>query len=141
GVEAALRAVLADGRLPQPAQPSFDAAASMDAWEEVLAGPSPSPAPATPSGRVDVIVVRRDPQQALDRCLAALEQQRYRDFAVTVSEGSSVATARQQTLEQGSAPYVLFLDADDLADPELLATLVRARHASSADAVGCGVRV
>ena len=48
---------------------------------------------------------------------------------------------RAAGLQAGTAPYVVFLDEDDVPDPELLDALLRAQAASGADVVSCGVRV
>ena len=55
------------------------------------------------------------------------------------SERPSIEGARQAGLEAGTAPWVVFLDEEDVAAPELLATLVRAQVASGADVVTCGL--
>jgi hypothetical protein len=89
---------------------------------------------------VDVVVVNRGPQ-AVTRCLSALKRQTYASFEVTVSEGASVEAARETGLRAGSAPYVVFLDAEDVPDEELLKTLVQAQCASGADVVTCGLRI
>jgi hypothetical protein len=106
---------------------------------------------------VDVVVVYRQSRDALVRCLAALAKQAYRELTVTVaavgadlpaddleapvvrSERRSVEAAREAGLEVGTAPWVVFLDEEDVPEPDLLETLVRAQAASGADAVSCGL--
>jgi hypothetical protein len=85
--------------------------------------------------QVDVIVVRRGSQEALLRCVAALEDQSYANFEVIVAE------TRREGLDQGSAPYVVFLDEEDVPEPELLKTLSATRQATGADVVTCGLRL
>ena len=70
--------------------------------------------------RVDVVVVRRGSQEALLRCVAALEEQTHANFDVVVAD------TRQSGLDQGSAPYVVFLDDEDIPDPGLVKTLLAA---------------
>ena len=140
GVEAVLRRVLSAGCVPRPAEPARSIETAYVQWEEVIET-RPQPQPDVTDGPVDVVVVRRSSGGNVARCVAALERQRYRDFQVTIGEGSSVAAARQAGLDKGSAPYVLFLDSDDIPDPELLATLLRAQATSGADVVSCGLRV
>jgi glycosyltransferase involved in cell wall biosynthesis len=120
GVDAALRRALVDG--VRPVRASFTAATSYERWGEVLA--LRAARRATAGGpAVDVIV------PADSRAATALREQTYESFRVI----GSVA--------EGSAPYVVFLDPDDLPDEKLLETLVEAQAASGADAVSCGVRV
>jgi glycosyltransferase involved in cell wall biosynthesis len=139
GVEAAIRRVLAEGRVPEPIRAAFDRGASFERWAEVLELQPRRPLDGESDGdaapRVDVVVVRRDSQEALLRCVAALEDQSYAEFEVIVAD------TRQSGLDQGSAPYVVFLDEDDLPDPELLKTLVGAQRAAGADVVTCGLRL
>jgi glycosyltransferase involved in cell wall biosynthesis len=49
--------------------------------------------------------------------------------------------SRTAGLQSGTAPYVIFLDEEDILEPEALSTLVRAQRASGADVVTCGLRV
>jgi O-antigen biosynthesis protein len=137
GVEAAIRRVLAEGNVPAPARPAFDRGASPDRWAEVI---EMQPQPrmddkGDADGQVDVVVVRRRSEEALLRCVAALEDQSYVNFEVIVAE------TRQAGLDQGSAPYVVFLDEEDVPEPELLKTLLAARRATGADVVTCGLRL
>jgi glycosyltransferase involved in cell wall biosynthesis len=137
GVEAALRCVLADGHVPAHVRPALEHGASLDRWTEVIEL-RPQQRPDDGGGvdeQVDVVVVRRHSQEALLRCVATLEGQSYRRFEVIVAE------TRQAGLDQGSAPYVVFLDDDDLPEPEMLETLVAARRATEADIVTCGLRL
>ncbi len=94
-------------------------------------------------GPVDVVVIHRRSPEALSRCLSALELQTYADFGVTVahSERTSVEAAREEGLRAGSAPFMLFLDEEDVPDAELLRTLVKAQRTSGADVVTCGLRL
>ncbi len=134
---AALRRVLADGNVPAPARSAHDRDAAYDGWAEVI-GMQPHARVPDDGGadeQVDVIVVRRGSQEALLRCVAALEEQSYANFEVIVAE------TRREGLDQGSAPYVVFLDEEDVPEPELLKTLFAARRATGADVVTCGLRL
>ncbi|MDX6414239.1 MAG: hypothetical protein QOH23_1649 [Gaiellaceae bacterium] len=137
GIEAAIRRVLAEGRVPDPVRPAFDGAVSSDRWAEVLELQPQRrleiEADAEP--RVDVVVVRRGSQEALLRCVAALEEQTCPNFNVVVAD------TRQSGLDQGSAPYVVFLEEEDSPDPGLLKTLLAAGRASGADVVTSGLRL
>jgi glycosyltransferase involved in cell wall biosynthesis len=137
GVEAALRHMLAEGNVPAPARPAFDPRASFGRWAEVIEmQPQRRPDDEGDADvQVDVVVVRRQSQEALLCCVAALEDQTYGDFEVIVAE------TRQAGLDQGSAPYAVFLDEEDVPEPELLKTLVAARRATGADVVTCGLRL
>jgi glycosyltransferase involved in cell wall biosynthesis len=162
GVASALtRALRAEGGL-RPARPAFDDADSLEAWAEVVA--MRPPARGKPAGppSVDVVVHHRGDRQALARCLAALARQRYRKVSVFVvaaqgaepelepAEGldrpllvrcarGSVEAAREAGLAAGRAQWVVFLDEEDVPEPELLDALVRAQAASGADVVSCGL--
>jgi glycosyltransferase involved in cell wall biosynthesis len=135
GVEAAIRRVLADGNVPAPARPAFDGGGSFDRWAEVIETQPQRRTDDEPDAReqVDVVVVRRHSQEALLRCVAALEDQSHGNFEVIVSE------SRKAGIDQGSAPYIVFLDEEDVPEPELLKTLLAARQATGADVVTCGL--
>jgi hypothetical protein len=108
---------------------------------------------------VDVVVVYRQSHDALGRCLAALAEQTHRERSVTVAaigtdlpaddleapvvrtERRSVEAAREAGLGVGTAPWVVFLDEEDVPEPDLLETLVRAQAASGADVVSCGLHL
>ena len=81
------------------------------------------------------VVVHQHSREAFSRCVAALDHQTYANFGVIVT------AAREAGLSQGSAPYVVFLEEEDVPDPELLKTLVRARRTTGADVVTCGLRL
>jgi glycosyltransferase involved in cell wall biosynthesis len=137
GVEAAISRVLAEGRVPDPVRPAFAPGASFDRWAEVIEL-LPQRRVAVEAGadqRVDVIVVRRGSQEALLRCVAALADQSHSDLEVIVAD------TRQSGLDQGSAPYVVLLDEEDLPDSQLLTTLLAAQRAAGADVVTCGLRL
>jgi glycosyltransferase involved in cell wall biosynthesis len=139
GIENALRQLLSDTDPIEPARAAHHPGDSLRAWAEILATrPEPS-APPTPTAPAIDVVVQCHSREA-PRCREALERQTYMNFRVLVVEGSTVE-ARQSALESASAPFVLFLHEDDEPEPELLATLVRAREASDADAVSCGLRL
>jgi glycosyltransferase involved in cell wall biosynthesis len=137
GIEAALRRVLDEGVVPATARRAFESSVSFELWAEVL---EMRPrrrqlGEAETDERVDVVIVQRDSEKAVGRCLSALRRQIYTNFEVTV------AADRQEGLRESSAPYVVFLDENDIPDAELLKTLVQARRGASADAVTCGLRL
>ena len=162
GVASALTRALREGGGLRPARPAFADADSLEAWAEVVA--MRPPARGKPAGppSVDVVVHHRGDRQALSRCLAALARQRYRQVSVFVvaAEGAapeleaaqgldrpllvrcargSVEAAREAGLAAGRSPWVVFLDEEDVPEPELLDALVRAQAASGADVVSCGL--
>src|SRR5262249_52403784 len=65
----------------------------------------------------------------------ALRSQSYSNFVVTVEE------SRQAGLRAGTAPFVVFLDEEDVPDEQLLRVLVHAQTSSDADVVTCGIRL
>ena len=140
GIAEALRRALADGRMLRPPRPGFSGADSYRRWGEIV-DMRPHRRVTTADGPVDVVVVNRRSREALGRCLSALERQTYANFRVHVSAGAFVAEARQRGLRAGTAPYVVFLDEEDVPEAELLETLLRAQAASGADVVSCGVRL
>lgn len=142
GVARALRDVLSKGVVPQPPRPAFAATSSADRWADVIEM-RPHPRTHAATAPVDVVVVHRGSDDALARCLTTLERQTHRDVRVIVarSEAESADTARREGLRRGSAPFVLFLDAEDVVDDDLVATLARAQATSQADVVGCAVRL
>ena len=54
---------------------------------------------------------------------------------------TAVDVLRERRVAGAAAPFVLFLDNGDEAQPDLLDTLQRAQAASGADVVSCGLRV
>jgi hypothetical protein len=111
GVADKLQGALSDGAFLRPAEPAFNATASLAAWADVIE--------TTPE--------RRPPAVA--------------DAAVDVLQGASAEQARTSGLLSGDAPFVLLLNEDDRPDAELVATLMRAQAASGADVVTCGLRL
>ncbi|MEN3310808.1 MAG: hypothetical protein V7645_137 [Actinomycetota bacterium] len=160
GIAQALRRSLAGGEALNPARPAFDDTESLARWEEVLAlAPGPFP-PRAASPPVDVVVVHRSSQAALDRCLAALAAQNGTDFRVTVvlagaevpepehlpqrtclirSDRALPEEARAAALPSLHGEWVVFMDEEDVAEPTLVETLVRAQEMSGADVVSCGL--
>lgn len=135
GMADALRRALAEGELLRPARPGFSGDASYRAWAELLElRPERSRANADGGGAVDVVVVRRGSDEALQRCLAALGRQTSPAVRVHVAE------SREDGLAEGDAPYVVFLEEGDVPEPELVDALLRAQARSGADAVTCGLR-
>jgi glycosyltransferase involved in cell wall biosynthesis len=161
GVEQALRRALADSDPLRPVRPAFDNALSLQRWAQVIAR-RPQPVPLLQERPpVDVVVVHRQSSEALVRCLSELAAQTYGELRITVaaakgtdtsgdlpgepllvrSERRSVDAVRQAGLDGGTAPWVVFLDEEDIAQPELIETLVRAQAASGADVVSCGLHL
>jgi hypothetical protein len=140
GVETMLRGVLTERRMPQPASPAYSSEAAYQRWAEVIEL-RPHARRVNAEGQVDVVVVSRNSRAALERCLSALGRQTHSDFDVSVHEGSSAEAARAIGLRGGSAPYVVFLDEQDVPDERLLKTLLGAQRASGADVVTCGLRL
>src|SRR5436190_7287902 len=139
GVEAALRGVLDGEGLVYPVRAAFESTTSFERWAEVLEL-RPDRRPHGPAERVDVVVHRRSPDTP-SPCVSALDRQTYSNFRTVVVDGLSAETARQSALAEVSAPFVVFLDEDDVPDPKLLETLVVAQATSGADVVSCGLRV
>jgi glycosyltransferase involved in cell wall biosynthesis len=162
GIAEALRRALVDpGMSLRPARAAFDDAESLRRWEEVLAlVPRRVGGGVVRRPRVEVVVVYRGSEAGLSRCLGALAGQREVDIRVSVvmaGEGvpepasvpvglrlvrsvcSSVEGARADALSRLQGEWVVFLDQDDVPEPELVGTLVRAQEASGADVVSCGL--
>ena len=132
GVAAALQRSLKQRGPLRPVRPAFDSGDVLRAWAEVVSG-EPSPV-AQPKERpvVDVIVHQRG---ASDR----LPSESYERVNVIRSTAVSVPAAREEGLRAGSAPWVVFLDEEDVPEPEFVDILVRAQAASGADVVSCGL--
>jgi len=137
GLEAALRRVLAEGHVPAPARPAFEHGASFDRWAEVIEMRPQRriEGEADADDAVDVVVVHSRSGDALRPCVAALQQQSHANFRAIA------APTREAGLREGAAPYVVFLDEDDVPDNELLKTLLQAQRATQADVVTCGLRL
>ena len=133
GLVAALRRALADGL--RPARAAFDNADSLRRWAEVVDTPPRGLPPPAERPPVDVIVVSSTGGEPLTRCLAALEAQNHPRTNVVVE------AEREAGLRAVAGPWVLLLDEEDVAEPDLIETLGRAQAASDADAVTCAVRV
>jgi glycosyltransferase involved in cell wall biosynthesis len=113
GTAAALRRALSNGDALRPARPAVDGDAPLRGWAEVVALEG-RPVPVSggvPS--VDVVVVPRGVQ--------------------------SVEAARVEALAGLHAEWVVFLDEEDVPEPALVETLIRAQAASGADVVSCGL--
>jgi glycosyltransferase involved in cell wall biosynthesis len=131
-----LERMLAGGTVPALPRRGFAAGTATDRWAEVLAlRPQARGARVTNGEAVDVVVVHRASQDALLRCVATLEDQTH-DGVETI-----VAGTRQEGLEQGSAPYVVFLEDEDVPDADLVKTLLAVRAATRADVVTCGLEL
>lgn len=135
GVEAALGRALRGENALRPAQPAFDGAAAIDAWSAVVETHARAVPVASEQPEVDAVVVDRGSQDTLARCLAALERQSYRRLR-PITAGS-----RLEGLRRTRADWVVLHDGEDVPEPELVETLVRAQAACGADVVTCGQRV
>ncbi len=132
GVRKAVARALSEGNALRPARAGFDDTSSRERWADVIAL-RPQHTHPTERPRVDVAVVRRSSNEALARCLAAMERQSYANFGVIVE------ASRAAALAAGEAPWIVFLDEEDVPEAALLETLVRAQLASGADVVTCGL--
>lgn len=159
--EALRRALVDPGVSLRPARAAFDDVESLRRWEEVLAlVPRRVGAGVGRRPRVEVVVVYRGSEAGLSRCLGALAAQREVDIGVSVvvagervpepaslpagvrlvrSARSSVEGARADVLAGLQGEWAVFLDEEDVPEPELVGTLVRAQEASGADVVSCGL--
>lgn len=137
GVADALRRVLSEGEVPRPARPAFDDATSLARWAGVLATlpDRPSRAAERPAVNVVVVVEPTGSQEALGRCLAALRDQSYGELRVIVEP------TRAAGVKAAEADWIIFLDARDVSERELVETLVQAQAASGADVVTCAVHL
>jgi O-antigen biosynthesis protein len=140
GVAAALRRTLGEREVLRPVRPAFDGADVLRAWGDVVAIDRRPVARVVERPAVDVVVHERGSEKALERCLAALARQSYERVHVIRSTGGSVPDAREEGLRTGVAEWVVFLEEEDVPEPELVEVLVRAQAASGADVVSCGVR-
>jgi glycosyltransferase involved in cell wall biosynthesis/GT2 family glycosyltransferase len=128
------------------------------------AGP---PAPGSDASSVDVCVVHHDQGQSLPHLLASLEAQTVTGFTVSVVDDGStdpaslaafarmeelyaprgwrfvrqeredVGAARNTAARLGDGEYLLFIDADDVAAPNLVEAFAQAAIRSGADCLGC----
>ena len=133
GVEAAIRMVLVDRKVPTPARAAFDRDESTAGWADVVEMQREGTPVAGGAEHVDVVVVRRGSQAALLRCVRALEEQTHPNLEVFVAD------SRGSGLDQGAAPYVVFLDEDDVPDVDLVQTLLAVCRATGADVATCGL--
>ena len=111
------------------------------------------------SPSVSVVVPVYERVDYLPQCMESLGRQTYGDVEViVVDDGSTrpvrapgatvlrvshggVAAARNHGAHAAAGELIVFLDDDDVAFPELVETLVRAKRVSSADIVAAGARV
>jgi hypothetical protein len=159
-VEDALRRALSDGSdALRPARPAPAREESVRRWAEVVDLEPPAIADVRGQPSVDVVVIHRGSAEALARCLGALERQTSRSRVVVVlagphavpregldrravvvrSRAASVEAARDAALPELEGEWVCFLDEEDVPEPALVETLVKAQAASGADVVSCGL--
>jgi glycosyltransferase involved in cell wall biosynthesis len=134
---ATLRRVLDNGNAPAPAQRGFDRAEVAHQWTVVIELNPQRHATVRDTGNehVDVIVVRRTSQEALQRCVAALKEQSHANLDIIVAD------TRQAGVDQAAAPYVVFLDEEDVPETGFVKTLLAVQQATGADVVTCGLRL
>jgi O-antigen biosynthesis protein len=140
GVAGALRRALLAGDALQPVRPAFKAVDVLRDWGDVVATEATTTARSAETPPVDVVVHERRSGEALERCLSALAAQAYERLRVIRSPGDSVAAARQEGLRAGEADWVIFLDEEDVPEPQFVDVLVRAQAASATDVVSCAIR-
>jgi glycosyltransferase involved in cell wall biosynthesis len=142
-VAAALGRALTARDSLRPARPAFDGALSLERWGEVVSvPPGEVRVPLVPAADVDLIVAEGSSPAALDRCLAALERQTYDRLRVAVApHRGSAPAARAEALQRIEAPWVVFLDEEDIAGPDFVETLLRAQAETDADVVSCGLSI
>jgi O-antigen biosynthesis protein len=134
GVEAAIRRVLVDRKIPTPARAAFDRDESAAGWADVVEmQPEGTAVAGDADEHVDVVVVGGGSQEALLRCVRALEEQTHPNVEVFVAE------TRGSGLDQGASPYVVFLDEDDVPHADLVQTLLAVCRATGADVATCGL--
>jgi glycosyltransferase involved in cell wall biosynthesis len=109
GVAGALERVLVERSTPHPVRPAFDGAEVLRGWAEVVERAPRAVAQLTEPPEVDVIVVDRS------------------------------TASRERGLRDSRAEWVVFLDQDDVPEPELVDVLLRAQAATGADVVSCGL--
>jgi hypothetical protein len=141
GIAAALELALSDPGGLRPVAPAYGPTESTELWAEVVSLSAVSPPRPDSSPGVDVVVTRRTSDSSSDRCVSALERQSRAPAGVVVSEGASIEEARDAALPHLTAEWVVFLDQEDVPEPDLLETLVTAQQASGADVVSCGVHL
>jgi glycosyltransferase involved in cell wall biosynthesis len=125
GVAAALHRALVERGMLRPARAAFDRAEVLRAWSDVVAANVARVVSRPVRPPVDVVVPEPGP---------ALEDQTYEHVNVIR------AATREEGLRQVTAEWVIFLNGDDVPEPELVDVLVRAQATSGADVVSCGLR-
>ena len=142
GIATALQYALAGGDALRPVRPSFDDTLAAQRWADVVAMRPRAVEQLRQRPAVDAIVVHRASREALARCVAALGAQTYEELREPLAvdtDGRSVEAAREAGLQAAEAPWVIFLDEEDVPERDFVETLVRAQAASGADVVSCGL--
>jgi glycosyltransferase involved in cell wall biosynthesis len=115
-----------------PARPARDARGAIDAWLRLVEDVAPSaPREGRPPTNVAVVAAGDE---------SARRAQRLAEHTESVEVEVVQAQSRRRGFERTSAPWVVFLDDDDLPDDELLDALVAAQIASNADLVTAATR-
>jgi hypothetical protein len=136
GVAEGLERALTSEDALRPAAAGFDGALGVRRWGEVVAMRTRDREPAEEQPAVDVVIVRNGSPELADRCVAAVAAQTYegvRDPIVVDDRGAG--------LERVEAEWVVFLAGEDVPDPRLVETLVRAQASAQADVVSCGLAI
>lgn len=153
-----------------PVRPTFDMAASLAQWEEILAWTPPAPIEVREAPLVTVVVPHHDRPELLLTALVALDGQDYGNLEVVVVDDGSQAAASHDALDQieardwahpfqvvrqenrylgaarnagvaaGRGELLAFVDDDDVATPGFVSTLVRTMLRTGAEAVTCAMR-
>jgi O-antigen biosynthesis protein len=122
GVAGALQRALGERGALRPARPAFDGAEVTRAWSDVVTT-NVAPRVSRPERPTVDVVVRGD------------------EPALTYEHLNVIrAGTRAEGLRACTAEWVIFLDDDDVPEPELVDVLVRAQAASDADVVTCAIR-
>jgi O-antigen biosynthesis protein len=124
GIAAALQRALVERGSLRPVRPAFDGAAVLRAWKDVLETQGRSVERELDRPAVDLVV--EEPGRAGAQTYERLNVIR--------------AATREEGLQAGTADWVIFLDGDDMPEPDLVDVLVRSQAASGADVVSCALR-
>ena len=165
----ALAELLASERTPEPAAPAFDGKASLAAWEEILAWEPPPRPELSDRPLVTAVLTHHDRPTLVTTAVEALDAQDYDNLEIVVVDDGSQQRESHQVLERievgpwrhrlevvrqenkylgaarnagaaaGRGDLLVFVDDDDVPVPTFVSTLVRAIHASGADAVTCAM--
>lgn len=87
---------------------------------------------------IDVhMLVYDEPEWMIDRCMQSLRNQPVNIHVVQGFDEFPPLQGRAKGLEQGSAPFVSWVDPDDWCEPDIYEKLLDKLHSSNADIVFC----